>query len=540
MEVPSLAELPYGMIVEINRIRRDPQQMMSCRKNRAIVCSIAPVLALIGAAFIVAVSQASGSGAAASAAKKKACTPSLTKPSRLPAYANTPWPTEHADAWRTHAVPTGLPADVRHVRLVTASAKLPAEPVWGYIGTGAKLYVIGGSPYLLNMFTELMLGASTDRIPLLTARTLVASRQVTPYVGQIDPKTMKARVLPLTDGSLINYTGGLLVHSNGYLYAVVRGVLYKINPATFQIETKTSLPPALTEQHEPNPLTTYNGIAAASNGDLILKGWASAGGGENAPGTLLRVNPDDLSFIPNTVSGISSARMALVDAGGSEYIYLPGPTQSVRFVISGSMFTLDPSWSSTYLGTGDTPASSDVYMGHGVVFANNTNPQATTATRVFAKGADPAAPLQSYQAFKHKNEVGWNFFMMAGDPYRSGIAAVGDQATGRVAGYQVCGGGTAAQKLWENDNIRSSAGMAINYNAGHLYTDDRQCPRRRRCRLFLVVLDLHTGDELARVRVRGTKPSMGQIFIGRRSVYYVATQTGTRHGFITRVTASHR
>jgi hypothetical protein len=240
------------------------------------------------------------------------------------------------------------------------------------------------------------------------------------------------------------------------------------------------------------------------------------------------------------VSGISSARMALVGAGGSEYTYLPGPTQSVRFVISGSMFTLDPGWSSTYLGTGDTQASSDVYMGHGVVFASNTSPQATTATRVFAKGVDPAAPLHSYQAFRHKNQVGWNFFMMAGDPYRSGIAAVGDQATGRVAGYQVCGGGTAARKLWENDDIRSSAGMAINYKAGHLYTDDRRCPRRRRCRLFLVVLDLHTGDELARVRVRGTKPSMGQIFIGRRSVYYVATQTGTRHGFITRVTAPHR
>jgi hypothetical protein len=68
--------------------------MMSCRKNRAIVCSIVPVLALMGAALIVAVSQASGSGAAASAAQKKACTPSLTKRSRSPAYAHTPWPTE--------------------------------------------------------------------------------------------------------------------------------------------------------------------------------------------------------------------------------------------------------------------------------------------------------------------------------------------------------------------------------------------------------------------------------------------------------------
>lgn len=28
----------------------------------------------------------------------------------------------------------------------------------------------------------------------------------------------------------------------------------------------------------PNEMTTYNGIAAAANGDLFLKGWASSGG----------------------------------------------------------------------------------------------------------------------------------------------------------------------------------------------------------------------------------------------------------------------
>jgi hypothetical protein len=62
--------------------------------------------------------------------------------------------------------------------------------------------------------------------------------------------------------------------------------------------------------------------------------------------------------------------------------------------------------------------------------------------------------------------------------------------------------------------------MAVNYTAGHLYTDDRRCSRRT-CRLYLVVLDLRTGRELARVRVKGTRPS-----------------TGRRHGYVTRVTAA--
>jgi hypothetical protein len=53
----------------------------------------------------------------------------------------------------------------------------------------------------------------------------------------------------------------------------------------------------------------------------------------------------------------------------------------------------------------------------------------------------------------------------------------------------------------------------------------------------MVTLDLETGEELARVRVRGTKPTMGQIFIGEDAVYYIATQTATSNGYITRITA---
>jgi hypothetical protein len=423
---------------------------------------------------------------------------------------------------------------------MTKSATLPEEPVWGYVGTGGKLYVLGGSPYLLDMFTELMQGESTDRIPALTARTLLASRRVTPYVAQIDARTMKVDVLELTGGRAVNYTGGLLVHANGYLYAVVQGVLHKINRSTFEIVASTSLPLAPTESGRPNPMTTYNGIVATADGDLILKGWASSGGGSDAPGTLLRVDPEDLSIEAHVEStAIASARMAIVDDGGTEYLYFPGKTQSVRFKVAPATFVLDDRWTTTYLdpASGDTMASSDVYMGAGVMFASNTSPQATTAMRVFAQGASLGAPLNDTTAFSG-TDVGWNFFMMVGDPYRSGIVAVQDQATGRVAGYQACGGGTSAAKLWENDDITSSAGMAVNDRAGHLYTDDRDCTSQRRCRLSLVVLDLRTGEELARVRVKGTEPTMGQIFIGPNAVYYIATETGRSHGSITRITAA--
>jgi hypothetical protein len=54
------------------------------------------------------------------------------------------------------------------------------------------------------------------------------------------------------------------------------------------------------------------------------------------------------------------------------------------------------------------------------------------------------------------------------------------------------------------------------------------------------VLSLRTGRRIASVPVKGDKPSIGQIFVGRNAVYYVATNTHDAHGYVTRVTASRR
>jgi hypothetical protein len=175
-------------------------------------------------------------------------------------------------------------------------------------------------------------------------------------------------------------------------------------------------------------------------------------------------------------------------------------------------------------------------MGHGVVFSNNTDPTATAPMRVFAEST-AGSQLQSTQAFT-SDDPSWNFFMVAGDPYKSGIVAVEDQLDGHISGFMACAGGRNVQKLWENDSLKPSDGMAINYRTGQLYTDDRHCTVGGRCRLFLVVLNLRTGRELARVAVKGTKPSIGQLFIGPHAVYYTATDTNEPNGYVTRVTAT--
>lgn len=511
------------------------RSMLGNGVRRALVASVA-------VCGVLAVAACSGSAEQPEARQTTTrpaaeCTPTTAGPPVAPALADTVWPSEHADPWRTHAVAAGPDLDRADPKLTATSITLPPVPVWGYTGTDGELYVIGGAPYLLDMFTEVILHPDT-RVPPLVPKSKRYSETVTPYVARIDPAAMSVEVIELTEGTSANYTGGLLVHENGNLYAVSRSTLYKIDRGTFSLIASQPLPLAPDESGDPNPATAYNGMVATSDGDLILKGWASTGGGDDAPGLLLRIDPDDLSItaqLETTV--ITSARMAMVESGGAEHIYMPGKTDSLRFRVDADGFVLDEGFSQPYLepDTGQSQASSDIFMGEGVVFTDNTSPTATTPMRIFSQSvAGSGSPLAEVQAFDG-GDPSWNFFMVAGDPYRSGIVVVADQLGGQIAGYRACAGGEEVQRVWAK-SLAGTAGVAIDYERGILYADDRSCSGDT-CDLFLVALDLETGDELTRVAVAGTKPSIGQIFIGTDgAVYYPATETGEQAGFLTRVT----
>jgi hypothetical protein len=488
---------------------------------------------------VVAFSGLAAPAGAGADADSGDCTPSVVEPVRAPALADSTWPTEHADAWRTHAVAAG-PAIEQGTKLAAKSATLPPAPAWGYSRSHDTIYVVGGAPYLLDMFTKVILGAPEKTIPLLVAQSKQASTEVTPYVARIDRRSMKVDVLELPDGTSVNYVGGVLVHANGSVYAVARSVLYEIDPATFTITASAPLPLLPNDTGTDNEATAYNGMVATQDGDLILKGWASTGGGDAAPGYLLRVDPDTLAITGQlTTDVITSARMAIVEDKGTEYVYMPGKTQSLRFVVQPDAFVLDEAFSrQTYLEPDSkaTQASSDVYLGAGVVFTDNTVPTAETPMQLFVQPSTGASPALTKAQIFSSDDASWNFFMAAADPYRSGIVVLGDQVSGHVAGYRVCAGNASVHKLWENSSLQASAGVAIDHGRGVLYTDDRSCRPKQGCKLFLVALDLSTGTELTRVRVQGTKPSIGQIFIVDDAVYYPATDTGEAHGYVTRVT----
>lgn len=467
------------------------------------------------------------------------CTPALVSPPHPPAYANTTWPTEHRDAWRTHAVAAGLPADLKGRQLKVTTAETPPTPTWGYLGTDGKVYVLGGAPFTLDVFTKMILGASRDQLPVLLAESKAIADKVTPYLARIDPATMKVDTLDLSGGTSVNYIGGVLVHANGYLYAVARGVLFKIDPATFQVVQSTHLPLPLDPSGQPNENTAFNGMQATDNGDLILKGFAAISTG-STPGILVRINATDLSIRAQLESDtVAAARLTVASIDGQEFLYVPGKTSSLRFRLEPSAFVPDDNYTQPYLQSkdGSSPGSSDVFMGKGVVFANNTEPQATTPMHLFGETA-AGSPLTNVAAFT-SSHAGWNFFMVAGDPFKSGIVVVEDQLNGQVSGFIACADGRTVEKLWENDSLKTSAGVAIAYDRGQLYVDDRRCRPNGDCQLFLVVLDLKTGNEIARAPVKGVKPSIGQIFIGPdNAVYYPATDAGNVHGYVNRISTN--
>ena len=158
--------------------------------------------------------------------------------------------------------------------------------------------------------------------------------------------------------------------------------------------------------------------------------------------------------------------------------------------------------------------------------------------QVFAQDAVTDGDLNTRQAFS-SDAAGWNFFMMLGDPFRTGLVVVEDQLNGFVAAYRACDGGKSVTKVWETGRYHVSAGAAIAWDRGHLYIDDRECTPGGRCKLWLVVLDLESGRELARVRVRGRKPSIGQIFIGTENdVYFPTTDATKARGHLNRVFAA--
>jgi hypothetical protein len=451
-------------------------------------------------------------------------------------YYDTVWPSEHTDLWRSHAVlNAGLPTSFTSEQLSVTTAMLNL-PVWGYTRAQHEVFVAGGSPFLLDSFTQaIKTGEPLSGSALIRSILNDLFNDSIPYVAKIDPRTMEVTQLDLTGGSTVNYTGGLLMHENGFVYAVSRSILYMVDPRTMLVVRSLRLP-LVGDEPVAHYWTTYNGLQVLASGELVLKGFHLLDS-TNVPGWLLLVDPDDLTIDVQQSEAVSSARLTIQQsADGRSYLYHVNELDSLRFEITNTGFVLDDAWTRSYRtpDSGSTQASSPLLFGQigQVVFADNTAQGATTPINLYTQAVDTNAlpdDLMGTPAFS-KSLPGYNFFMVAGDPFERQLLVYYDPINNLLAAHRVTTDGTL-ESVWEHDTYKVSASPAIVPDRDLLYIDDYRDGKDH-----LVILRLSTGLELASIELAATLPTIGTIFPGMNNdVYILSSEAGGNDGVISRV-----
>jgi len=451
-------------------------------------------------------------------------------------YYDTVWPSEHTDLWRSHAVPNaGLPANFTSEQLVVDTAPLNL-PVWGYTRARHEVFVAGGSPFLLDSFTRaIKRGKPLEGAALIRSIANDLRNDSIPYVARVGPRTMQVRQLNLTGGKTVNYTGGLLMHENGFVYAVSRAILYKVDPGTMRVVRRVELPLVGTNELD-DYWTTYNGLQVLASGALVVKGFHLLDSA-NVTGWLLLIGEDDLKIAVKQRTAVSSARLTIQQsADGPTYLYHVNDFDSLRFEITHTGFVLDDAWTRSYrtLDDGSTQASSPLLFGQigQVAFADNTAQGATTPIQLYTQAVDTNAlpdDLTGTPAFS-RSLSGYNFFMVAGDPFERQLLVSYDPINKLLAAQRVTADGRL-EPVWEHDRYKVSASPAIVPDRDLLYIDNYRGGKDH-----LVILRLSTGRELASIELAATLPTIGTIFPGLNDdVYVLSSEAGGNDGIISRV-----
>lgn len=452
------------------------------------------------------------------------------------------WPHGRSGSWRTGARSgVGLPEQIDSDGLVAQSVQLPTTPLWGVIQSDEAIFILGGEPLLLKNFSyataEDSQVASSSQMKQEIAKEAAAAAAVQPFVAKIDPRTMTVtKIVEFPRGSTLNYESSMLIHENGNIYAIGSAVLYEINPETMEITRSVALP----TYDSDTAGTIYNGLVAApATGDIITKSTNFID--PSLPAVLVAVDTSDLTVRFQTEVPIGAARIALIVQGDTEYVYAADNYNTQRFAIGQSGFEVDEAWSKPYRtdGDGTQAAVSMVYMKDQevVLFANNNTVifGVTAPLQIFVQSiTDNDATIFSTNA-SSVTTAGGSFFGPSADPYNTQMVAANDQINGVIAGWHMQDDGTL-EKVWESADYKSTGGMAIGSDQEHLYLDDRRCDESgTNCEIYLVVLNITTGDKIAEAKAAGSGATIGQIFLGQDSAYLIASEPGEENGYVTKV-----
>ncbi len=439
---------------------------------------------------------------------------------------NTVWPLEHADTWRTQTAPIGgLPPNFDRMQLAIDTVQMD-QPIVGATREKGQVFVMGGMPYLMNMYTKLYMTHSTyGRSD--TLHQLLDDRKHVPCIAKLDAVTMQYQMRELTVGRdrAVNYPGGMLMHANGFVYAVAQTVLYKIDPDSMDILISIELPLVDGEQPGMATSTIYNGLQVLGNGRIVTKCFTAQNMGK---GWALQIDPNNLDILVSKFIEVQSARLMIDETEpGAAFAYMPTMSQSRRFRITDDDFVLDEDWTATYKeeeATSTTWANGTLFMKSHVVFPDNSAPgeYITEPLHFFTHPVtDPPKVLAPHVAVS--DQPGINFWKVGGDPYSNadhGTMITFTPTNELIAAYRLYKDGTL-EKLWEKSYF-ISASPAIVTSTDLLYINDYKDGHDH-----FVVLQLSTGEELAYMELEAMETTMGIIFPGMNNdVYICSTETG--------------
>ena len=262
-----------------------------------------------------------------------------------------------------------------------------------------------------------------------------------------------------------NYPGVVGVHQNGFVYAVYRTTLAKLDPKSGAVVATTALPfppPPTGSEND----TNYNGFNGFSDGRIVAKtvnrqvgctkqGFSAFMDCPDAtsvpPSQVAVVDPDSMQVLSRvTAAEHIGGRLTTTYYGGRDLLYLPGSTQMFRYVWDGKALTLDDKWGPVdYLQPGQTTATAAAVCGNWVVMQTNSLLSPTPLSVVAMRQSD--AKTVSFQPFAGQGEPNEQSFlpaMLTCDPANSRVYVM-DGGYGLIAGYALDQSTGVMTQLWQ-------------------------------------------------------------------------------------------
>lgn len=438
----------------------------------------------------------------------------------------TTWPVDMANLNRSNTVVNvGLPADFDEKSLRIESVEMPF-PSFSYTRDANEVFILGGVPYILDMFdSDIKTGEPGYPNPVYYNKSI-------PYLMKVNPLTMDTMSVNLNGGGGSNYVGGALVHRNGFVYAVVKARLFKIDPSNMEILQMQDLPLPGKKN------TVYNGLTVSGNGNIITK--STIFGTTEGDNKFILLDPDSLKIKFELPMETASPRLTVsIDSLGNEFLYHLNLNYTYRMKILGDSLAVDSIWKAAYApyGTIDNQEpTSPVISFKRVHYTTNTVFSAENPMKIFWQQTDRVYSenrdtLGGVFMFRDTISDGYNFFHLSIDDVITDIIIGSDQGNGKIAALKV-DESNELQRLWEKSyNISARPAIVADRKLVYLNHFDKNEGFD-----YFIILDLLTGKELGRIKTPAQSPTIATVVVGMNNdVYYCSNEPGSKKGFFHRI-----